>query len=45
MISYTDSEDHAARTAVTRAVITDFARLFYVESDVRRCCDQPTLDR
>ena len=35
MISYTDSEGHAARTAVTRAVITDFARLFYVERDVR----------
>jgi predicted SnoaL-like aldol condensation-catalyzing enzyme len=36
MISYTDSEEHAARTAVTRAVITDFARLFYLERDVRR---------
>jgi predicted SnoaL-like aldol condensation-catalyzing enzyme len=35
MISYADSEDHAARTAVTRAVITDFARLFYVERHVR----------
>ena len=35
MIGYTDSEDHAARTAVTRAIITDFARLFYVERDVR----------
>ena len=36
MISYTDSEDHAARTAATRVVITDFARLFYLERDVRR---------
>ncbi len=36
MIGYTDSEDHAARTAATRAVITDFARLFYLERDVRR---------
>lgn len=35
MISYTDSEDHAARTAATRALITDFARLFYLERDVR----------
>lgn len=35
MISYTDGEDHAARTAATRAVITDFARLFYLEKDVR----------
>jgi predicted SnoaL-like aldol condensation-catalyzing enzyme len=35
MIGYSDSEGHAARTAVTRAVITDFARLFYVERDVR----------
>ena len=36
MIGYTDSEDHAARTAVTRAIITDFARLLYVERNVRR---------
>ena len=36
MISYTDSQDHAARTAATRAVITDFACLFYLERDVRR---------
>jgi predicted SnoaL-like aldol condensation-catalyzing enzyme len=36
MISYTDSEDHATRTAATRAVITGFARLFYLERDVRR---------
>ena len=36
MISYIDSEDHSARTAATRAVITDFARLFYLERDVRR---------
>lgn len=35
MISYTDSEDHAARTAATRALITEFARLFYLERDVR----------
>jgi len=35
MITYTDSEDHAARTAATRAVITGFARLFYLERDVR----------
>jgi predicted SnoaL-like aldol condensation-catalyzing enzyme len=36
MISYTDGEDHAARTAATRTLITDFARLFYLERDVRR---------
>jgi len=36
MISYTDSQDHAARTAATRTVITEFARLFYLERDVRR---------
>ena len=35
MIFYTDGEAHAARTAATRAVITDFARLFYLERDVR----------
>ena len=35
MISYTDSEEHAARTAATRALITEFARLFYLERDVR----------
>ena len=35
MISYTDSEDHAARTAATRTLITEFARLFYLERDVR----------
>jgi len=35
MISYADSEEHSARTAATRAVITDFARLFYLERDVR----------
>ena len=35
MISYTDGEDHAARTSATRTVITDFARLFYLERDVR----------
>lgn len=35
MISYTDSEDHAARTAATRGLITEFARLFYLEKDVR----------
>lgn len=34
MISYTDSEDHAARTAATRSLITEFARLFYIERDV-----------
>lgn len=36
MIAYTDSAEHAARTAATRAVITEFARLFYGERDVRR---------
>ena len=36
MISYTDGEDHAARTSATRTLITDFARLFYLERDVRR---------
>lgn len=36
MISYADSQEHAARTAATRAVITEFARLFYVERDVRQ---------
>ena len=35
MISYNDSEAHSARTAATRARITDFARLFYLERDVR----------
>jgi predicted SnoaL-like aldol condensation-catalyzing enzyme len=35
MISYADSEDHSARTAATRAIITEFARLFYLERDVR----------
>jgi len=35
MISYTDSADHAARTTATRALITAFARLFYLERDVR----------
>ena len=35
MIGYTDSAEHAARTAVTRAVITEFARRFYTERDVR----------
>jgi len=35
MISYTDSEEHSARTAATRAIITDFARLFYLEKDVQ----------
>ena len=34
MISYDDSEDHSARTAATRAIITEFARLFYLERDV-----------
>jgi predicted SnoaL-like aldol condensation-catalyzing enzyme len=35
VISYADSKDHAGRTAATRAVITDFARLFYLERNVR----------
>ena len=35
MISYADSEGHSARTAATRAIITEFARLFYLERDVR----------
>ena len=35
MISYSDSDDHAARTAATRAIITAFARMFYLERDVR----------
>ena len=36
MISYTDSEAHAAATAATRAVINEFVRAFYLERDVRR---------
>jgi predicted SnoaL-like aldol condensation-catalyzing enzyme len=35
VIAYTDSAEHAARTEATRAVITEFARLFYTERDVR----------
>ena len=31
MISCTDSEDRAARTAATREVITNFAQPFYLE--------------
>lgn len=35
MISYSDSEEHAARTAATRAIVTGFVSLFYLERDVR----------
>ncbi len=36
MISYTDSEAHAATTAATRTVLKRFVQVFYVEREVRR---------